>query len=73
MNNLNVFFFCICSYKWDLVCDRRGKNKASATIFFVGVMFGAIAFGSLSDRYEFGHSTYTCDYESIKILNLEPS
>lgn len=34
------------------MCDRRGKNKATATIFFVGVMFGAMAFGSLSDRYQ---------------------
>ncbi|XP_056136456.1 solute carrier family 22 member 7-like [Lampris incognitus] len=37
--------------QWDLVCDRRGENKATATIFFVGVMFGAIFFGSLSDRF----------------------
>lgn len=37
--------------KWDLVCDQRGKNKATTTIFFVGVMFGAILFGSLSDKY----------------------
>uniref|UniRef100_A0A3Q1FIF7 Major facilitator superfamily (MFS) profile domain-containing protein n=1 Tax=Acanthochromis polyacanthus TaxID=80966 RepID=A0A3Q1FIF7_9TELE len=27
------------------------KNKATASIFFVGVMFGAMSFGSLSDRY----------------------
>lgn len=32
------------------MCEHKGKNKATATIFFVGVMFGAIAFGSLSDR-----------------------
>ncbi|RVE76200.1 hypothetical protein OJAV_G00006310 [Oryzias javanicus] len=37
--------------EWDLVCDKRDKNKAAATIFFVGVMFGAVFFGSLSDRY----------------------
>lgn len=42
----------ISLYKWDLVCHRRGKNKATATIFFVGVMFGAMSFGSLSDRYQ---------------------
>uniref|UniRef100_A0A4W6C2C1 Solute carrier family 22 member 7b, tandem duplicate 2 n=1 Tax=Lates calcarifer TaxID=8187 RepID=A0A4W6C2C1_LATCA len=44
----------ICFMKkslWDLVCDRRGKNKATATIFFIGVMFGAMTFGSLSDRF----------------------
>lgn len=44
---------CFCLYKWDLVCDRRGKKQATATIFFVGVMLGALFFGSLSDRYEF--------------------
>ncbi|XP_068177852.1 solute carrier family 22 member 7-like [Antennarius striatus] len=37
--------------QWDLVCERRGKNKATATIFFIGAMFGAITFGSLSDRF----------------------
>uniref|UniRef100_A0A3B3BTC8 Major facilitator superfamily (MFS) profile domain-containing protein n=1 Tax=Oryzias melastigma TaxID=30732 RepID=A0A3B3BTC8_ORYME len=37
--------------EWDLVCDKRDKNKAAATIFFVGVMFGAVFFGSLSDRF----------------------
>lgn len=41
----------LCVWKWDLVCDQRGKNQATATIFFVGVMFGAILFGSLSDKY----------------------
>uniref|UniRef100_A0A668ACR4 Solute carrier family 22 member 7b, tandem duplicate 3 n=1 Tax=Myripristis murdjan TaxID=586833 RepID=A0A668ACR4_9TELE len=37
--------------EWDLVCDKRRENKATATIFFVGVMFGAVCFGSLSDRF----------------------
>ncbi|XP_068177390.1 solute carrier family 22 member 7-like isoform X2 [Antennarius striatus] len=37
--------------QWDLVCERRGENKATATIFFIGTMFGAIIFGSLSDRF----------------------
>ncbi|XP_029285895.1 solute carrier family 22 member 7-like [Cottoperca gobio] len=37
--------------QWDLVCDRRGKNKLTTSIFFVGVMFGAVTFGSLSDRF----------------------
>nr|XP_040043575.1 solute carrier family 22 member 7-like [Gasterosteus aculeatus aculeatus] len=37
--------------QWDLVCDSRGKNKATASIFFIGVMFGALTFGSLSDRF----------------------
>ncbi|KAL7873816.1 hypothetical protein AOLI_G00128870 [Acnodon oligacanthus] len=37
--------------QFDLVCDTKGLNKASATIFFIGVMFGAIFFGILSDKY----------------------
>ncbi|XP_073319495.1 solute carrier family 22 member 7-like [Pagrus major] len=37
--------------EWDLVCGKRGLNKASATIFFIGVMFGATVFGYLSDRF----------------------
>uniref|UniRef100_A0A8C5EQE4 Solute carrier family 22 member 6 n=1 Tax=Gouania willdenowi TaxID=441366 RepID=A0A8C5EQE4_GOUWI len=37
--------------QWDLVCDNKGKNKVTATIFFIGVMFGAVSFGSLSDRF----------------------
>ncbi|KAM7008640.1 uncharacterized protein LKV04_000734 [Tautogolabrus adspersus] len=47
----NSTFKSTLTSEWDLVCDRRGKNKATATIFFVGVMFGAMSFGSLSDRY----------------------
>lgn len=47
----NTTFKSTLTSQWDLVCDKRGKNKATATIFFVGVMFGAISFGSLSDRY----------------------
>ncbi|KAL7861455.1 hypothetical protein SRHO_G00128960 [Serrasalmus rhombeus] len=37
--------------QFDLVCDTKGLNKASATIFFIGVMFGAVFFGILSDKY----------------------
>lgn len=47
----NTTFKSTLTSQWDLVCDKRGKNKATATIFFVGVMFGAMTFGSLSDRY----------------------
>ncbi|XP_041839446.1 solute carrier family 22 member 7-like [Melanotaenia boesemani] len=47
----NTTFKSTITSQWDLVCDRRGKNKATATIFFVGVMFGAMTFGSLSDRF----------------------
>ncbi|KAJ4944948.1 hypothetical protein JOQ06_013487 [Pogonophryne albipinna] len=37
--------------EWDLVCDKRRMNRATASIFFLGVMFGAAAFGYLSDRF----------------------
>ncbi|KAL7873814.1 hypothetical protein AOLI_G00128850 [Acnodon oligacanthus] len=47
----NSTFISTLSTQWDLVCEKRGMTKAVATIFFVGVMFGAAMFGSLSDRY----------------------
>ncbi|CAL1601323.1 unnamed protein product [Knipowitschia caucasica] len=47
----NSTFKSTLTSQWDLVCDKRGKNKATATIFFVGVMFGAMTFGLLSDRF----------------------
>jgi len=63
--SVNLFFFVSCLYKWDLVCDRRGKNKATATIFFFGVMFGAMSFGSLSDRYHSStHRPINLNYNS---------
>ncbi|KAM9315239.1 solute carrier family 22 member 7-like [Pholidichthys leucotaenia] len=37
--------------EWDLVCDKRHMNRATATIFFMGVMTGAAVFGYLSDRF----------------------
>ncbi|XP_042372514.1 solute carrier family 22 member 7-like, partial [Plectropomus leopardus] len=36
---------------WDLVCDRKGLTKTTSTIFFLGVMMGAVVFGFLSDKY----------------------
>ncbi|XP_036816156.1 solute carrier family 22 member 7-like isoform X3 [Oncorhynchus mykiss] len=47
----NSTFKSTLATEWDLVCDQKGKNKATATIFFLGVMFGAMTFGSLSDRW----------------------
>ncbi|XP_030595109.1 solute carrier family 22 member 7-like [Archocentrus centrarchus] len=37
--------------EWDLVCDNRRANRATATIFFIGVMVGAAVFGYISDRF----------------------
>ncbi|XP_055758738.1 solute carrier family 22 member 7-like [Salvelinus fontinalis] len=47
----NSTFKSTMATEWDLVCDRKGMNKATATIFFVGVMIGAIAFGTLTDKF----------------------
>ncbi|XP_062375149.1 solute carrier family 22 member 7 [Sardina pilchardus] len=47
----NSTFTSTLATEWDLVCEKKGLNKATATIFFVGVMFGAVTFGGLSDRY----------------------
>lgn len=42
---------CHLPFQWDLVCDQKSLTKTSSTIFFVGVMMGALAFGFLSDKY----------------------
>ncbi|XP_070768708.1 uncharacterized protein [Enoplosus armatus] len=47
----NSTFKSTLATEWDLVCSRKGMNKATATIFFIGVMFGAPVFGFLSDRF----------------------
>uniref|UniRef100_A0A673KLX7 Solute carrier family 22 member 6 n=1 Tax=Sinocyclocheilus rhinocerous TaxID=307959 RepID=A0A673KLX7_9TELE len=47
----NSTFSSTLATQWDLVCDKKGLNKAVTTIFFVGVMFGAVFFGGMSDRF----------------------
>uniref|UniRef100_V9KP80 Solute carrier family 22 member 7 n=1 Tax=Callorhinchus milii TaxID=7868 RepID=V9KP80_CALMI len=37
--------------EWDLVCEWRSLNQASSALFYVGVMFGSIIFGYLSDKF----------------------
>ncbi|XP_061626965.1 solute carrier family 22 member 7a [Phyllopteryx taeniolatus] len=37
--------------EWDLVCEEHRLNQALATYFFLGVTFGAILFGHLSDKF----------------------
>ncbi|XP_070683838.1 solute carrier family 22 member 7-like isoform X2 [Pempheris klunzingeri] len=46
----NSTFKSTLATEWDLVCDNKRMNKATATIFFMGVMLGAAVFGYLSDR-----------------------
>ncbi|KAM7010069.1 solute carrier family 22 member 7-like isoform 2-T2 [Tautogolabrus adspersus] len=47
----NSTFKSTLATDWDLVCDSRRANRATATIFFMGVMLGAAVFGYLSDRF----------------------
>ncbi|XP_018516333.1 LOW QUALITY PROTEIN: solute carrier family 22 member 7-like [Lates calcarifer] len=47
----NSTFTSTLTTEWDLVCDRKSLTKATGTIFFFGVMIGAIAFGFLCDKY----------------------
>nr|XP_021390558.1 solute carrier family 22 member 7 [Lonchura striata domestica] len=44
-------FTSTISTQWDLVCEQRGLNQATATFFFIGVTIGAVVFGYLSDRF----------------------
>nr|XP_057942234.1 solute carrier family 22 member 7-like [Doryrhamphus excisus] len=37
--------------EWDLVCERRRMNQATASIFFMGAMLGAGVLGTLSDWF----------------------
>ncbi|XP_042249355.1 solute carrier family 22 member 7-like [Thunnus maccoyii] len=47
----NSTFKSTLATEWDLVCEKRRVNRATATIFFMGVMLGAAVFGYLSDRF----------------------
>ncbi|XP_017263797.1 solute carrier family 22 member 7 [Kryptolebias marmoratus] len=46
----NTTFKTTLATEWDLVCEKKSMNRATATIFFMGVMAGAAALGYLSDR-----------------------
>ncbi|KAM8947273.1 solute carrier family 22 member 7 [Pelodytes ibericus] len=37
--------------QWDLVCEKKGLNQASATFFFMGLTVGSVICGYLSDRF----------------------
>ncbi|CAM4646965.1 unnamed protein product [Leuciscus chuanchicus] len=47
----NSTFISTLATQFDLVCDKRGLAKTSVTIFFLGVMAGAVLFGVLCDKY----------------------
>ncbi|XP_078535045.1 solute carrier family 22 member 7-like [Lissotriton helveticus] len=44
-------FISTIATQWDLVCEHKWLNKASATFFFIGVTVGAVLIGYLCDRY----------------------
>ncbi|KAL1257775.1 hypothetical protein QQF64_011019 [Cirrhinus molitorella] len=44
-------FISTLATQWDLVCEKRSLSRLTTTIFFIGVMFGAAAFGSLSAMF----------------------
>ncbi|XP_066467925.1 solute carrier family 22 member 7-like [Tiliqua scincoides] len=44
-------FISTIATQWDLVCEQRSLNQATATFFFIGVTLGAVIFGYLSDRF----------------------
>ncbi|XP_042358516.1 solute carrier family 22 member 7-like [Plectropomus leopardus] len=47
----NSTFTSTLATEWDLVCDRKSLRKTSSTVFFAGIMIGAIVFGFLCDKY----------------------
>ncbi|XP_062376065.1 solute carrier family 22 member 7-like isoform X2 [Sardina pilchardus] len=47
----NSTFKSTLATQFDLVCDKRRLTKGTATIFFIGVMLGAVFFGVLCDKY----------------------
>uniref|UniRef100_A0A3B5A998 Solute carrier family 22 member 7-like n=1 Tax=Stegastes partitus TaxID=144197 RepID=A0A3B5A998_9TELE len=56
----NSTFTSTLATEWDLVCDRKSLTKTSSSIFFFGVMLGAVAFGFLCDKY--GDNTLLASY-----------
>ncbi|XP_030604300.1 solute carrier family 22 member 7-like [Archocentrus centrarchus] len=47
----NSTFTSTLATEWDLVCDHKKLTKTTGTIFFCGVMTGALVFGYLCDKY----------------------
>uniref|UniRef100_A0A8C7E9Z4 Solute carrier family 22 member 7 n=1 Tax=Nothoprocta perdicaria TaxID=30464 RepID=A0A8C7E9Z4_NOTPE len=58
--------------EWDLVCEQRGLNQATATFFFVGVTVGAVIFGYLSDRFDIFQATPLPPFPSLAFFRLFP-
>ncbi|XP_076141314.1 solute carrier family 22 member 7 [Alosa pseudoharengus] len=65
----NSTFRSTLATEFDLVCDKRQLTKGTATIFFVGVMLGAVFFGVLCDKYG-RRSMLLVSYTSAIIFSL---
>lgn len=37
--------------QWDLICDRRHLRAKTRAVFMVGLIVGALVFGSISDHF----------------------
>ncbi|KAK7901130.1 hypothetical protein WMY93_017899 [Mugilogobius chulae] len=67
----NSTFSSTLATEFDLVCDRKSLARTTSTIFFMGVMLGAVAFGFLSDNVVFGlSSAFATSYELFAVLRF---
>jgi len=39
-------------FQWNLVCDRQYLDSLANTIYFLGVFFGSLLIGPISDWWE---------------------
>ena len=44
-------FYFILLLQWDLVCEKSYLNSLSMSLYYVGVVCGALIFGTLSDMW----------------------
>nr|XP_009500806.1 PREDICTED: solute carrier family 22 member 7 [Phalacrocorax carbo] len=63
-------FTSTISTEWDLVCEQRGLNQATATFFFIGVTMGAVVFGYFSDRFDAFQAPVLMGRKTMLLLSL---